>query len=443
MRERLEWPFLAAPVLQVVNLEPMRNFPQIFRVRQTFARPRVADIPGEVHAQLARLELRRRVQPGQSVAITAGSRGIANIAVILRAAVEHFRSIGAEPFLVPAMGSHGGGTAEGQRQVLESYGITEAAAGCPIRASMETTIVGRAAEGFPLHIDRPACEADHLLVCGRVKPHTALAGEFQSGLLKMLLIGLGKQDGANIHHRAMEDLGFDQIVRSAAPEILQKCHVAAGLAIVENAYDETALIEAVEPSQFLAREPQLLALAQQWMARLPFDEVDVLLIDRMGKNISGAGFDPNVVGRKFNDHHAVAGETPKVKRICLRSLTPESHGNAIGLGVAEFCRTQLLRDMDLRATRVNSLVSGHIAAGMTPLDYETDRGMLQAALGTVGLVEPQHARLLWIADTLDLAEVECSAAYLEAARGRNDLEVIAELREMKFDATGNLGTLRS
>ena len=443
MRERLEWPFLAAPVLQVVNLEPMRNFPQIFRVRQTFARPRVADIPGEVHAQLARLELRRRVQPGQSVAITAGSRGIANIAVILRAAVEHFRSIGAEPFLVPAMGSHGGGTAEGQRQVLESYGITEAAAGCPIRASMETTIVGRAAEGFPLHIDRPACEADHLLVCGRVKPHTALAGEFQSGLLKMLLIGLGKQDGANIHHRAMEDLGFDQIVRSAATEILQKCHVAAGLAIVENAYDETALIEAVEPSQFLAREPQLLALAQQWMARLPFDGVDVLLIDRMGKNISGAGFDPNVVGRKFNDHHAVAGETPKVKRICLRSLTPESHGNAIGLGVAEFCRTQLLRDMDLRATRVNSLVSGHIAAGMTPLDYETDREMLQAALGTVGLVEPQHARLLWIADTLDLAEVECSAAYLEAARGRNDLEVIAELREMKFDATGNLGTLRS
>ena len=212
----------------------------------------------------------------------------------------------------------------------------------------------------------------------------------------------------------------------------------AGLAIVENAYDETALIEAVEPSQFEAREPQLLALARQWMARLPFDAVDVLLIDRMGKNISGVGFDPNVVGRKFNDHQAVAGETPKVKRICLRSLTPESHGNAIGLGMAEFCRTQLLRDMDPRITRVNSLTSGHVAAGMTPLDYETDREMLQAALGTVGLVEPRHARLLWIADTLDLAEVECSAAYLEAARGRSDLEIISEPREMEFDAAGNL-----
>jgi hypothetical protein len=420
----------------------MPNFPQIFRVRQTFARPRVTDIAREVHAQLARLELHRRVHAGQSVAITAGSRGIANIAVILRAAVEHFRSLGAEPFLVPAMGSHGGGTVEGQRQVLESYEITEAAVGCPIRASMETTIVGRAAQGFPLHIDRQACAADHVLVCGRVKPHTSLAGDFQSGLLKMLLIGLGKQAGANIYHRAIEDHSFDQIVRSVAREVVAKCRVVAGLAIVENAYDETALIEAVEPSQFEAREMQLLALACGWMARLPFDAADVLLIDRMGKNISGVGFDPNVVGRKFNDHQAVAGETPKVKRICLRSLTPESHGNAIGLGMAEFCRTQLLRDMDPRATRVNALTSGHIAAGMTPLDYATDREMLQAALATVGLVEPPNARLLWIADTLDLAEVECSTAYLESARGRSGLEIIAEPREMEFDAEGNLTSLR-
>jgi hypothetical protein len=398
----------------------------------------VADIAGEVHAQLAALELHRRVQAGQSVAITAGSRGIANIASILRAAAEYFRSLRAQPFLVPAMGSHGGGTAEGQRQVLESYGITEAAVGCPIRSSMETAVVGQAAEGFPLHVDHAASRADHLLVCGRIKLHTSLAGEFQSGLLKMLLIGLGKAAGANIYHRAIEDYSFDRIVRSAAPEVLEKCRVAAGLAIVENAYEETARIEAVAASQFETREPQLLALARQWMARLPFDAVDVLVIDRMGKNISGVGFDPNVVGRKFNDHQAVAGETPKVKRICLRSLTRESRGNAVGLGMAEFCRTQLLRDVDPRITRLNSLTSGHIAAGMTPLDYETDREMLEAALGTIGLVEPQNARLLRIADTLDLAEVECSAAYLEAARARSDLEIIAPPREMEFDAAGNL-----
>ena len=421
----------------------MDNFPPIFRLRQQFARPRVADIAGEVETQLARLELCRRVKPGQSVAITAGSRGIADIAAILRAAASHFRTLGAEPFLTPAMGSHGGGAAEGQRQVLRACGITEASVGCPIRASMETVVVGRAPQGFPLHVDRTACQADHVLVCGRVKPHTSLTGEFQSGLLKMLLIGLGKHAGAAVYHRAIEDYGFDAIVRTAAPEVLRRCRVAGGLAIVENAYDETARIEAVEPAEFEAREMQLLALARQWMARLPFDAADVLLIDRMGKNISGVGFDPNVVGRKFNDHQAVEGETPKVKRICLRSLTPESHGNAVGMGMAEFCRTQLLRAMDPKATRINSLTSGHIAAGMTPLDYDTDREMLRAALGTIGLVEPPRARLLWIADTLDLAEVECSAAYLEAARGRSDLEVLTAPREMEFDEAGNLGSQRS
>ena len=264
------------------------------------------------------------------------------------------------------------------------------------------------------------------------------AGDFQSGLMKMLLIGLGKKTGADTIHRAIEDHGFDKIVRGAADEVLQKCRVAAGLAIVENACDETALIEAVAPEEFEARDRLLLVQARQWMARLPFDAVDVLVIDRMGKNISGVGFDPNVVGRKFNDHQAVAGETPKVRRICVRSLTPQTHGNALGLGMAEFCRTQLLRAMDRQATRLNALTSGHIAACMAPPDYETDREMLTAALGTIGLVQPQNARLLWIGDTLDLAEVECSVAYLDEARGRRDLEIIGLPREMEFDAEGNL-----
>ncbi len=174
------------------------------------------------------------------------------------------------------------------------------------------------------------------------------------------------------------------------------------------------------------------------MARLPFDAVDVLVIDRMGKNISGVGFDPNVVGRKFNDHQAVAGETPRIRRICLRGLTPETHGNALGMGMAEFCRTQLVRDTDQQKTRLNALTSGHVAAGMAPLDYETDREMLAAAFGTIGLVPPQEARLLWIANTLDLAEVECSLAYIDEAKDRSDLEIISPPREIEFDAEGNL-----
>jgi hypothetical protein len=197
-------------------------------------------------------------------------------------------------------------------------------------------------------------------------------------------------------------------------------------------------VEAVPPERFEARETELLALARQWLPRLPFPRVDVLLIDRIGKNVSGAGLDPNVVGRKFNNHEAVENEFPKVLRICLRGLTAATHGNALGVGMAEFCRTDLLRQIDVAATRLNGLVSGHLSAAMTPLDYATDREMLAAALGTIGLAEPPDARLLWIADTLHLSEVECSAAYLDEARRRSDLEILTPLRDLAFDAEGNL-----
>jgi hypothetical protein len=416
----------------------MPAYPQIFRVRQTFEAPRVDDVPGRVHEELARLQLHRKVKPGQSVAITAGSRGIANIPFIIRAIAEHLRGLGARPFVVPAMGSHGGGTAEGQRRVIESYGVTEEFIGCPIRAGMETVVVCQTREGFPVHFDRYAFEADHVVVCGRVKPHTAFVGDIESGLMKMMLIGLGKCAGATVYHAAIQDYSFGQIIRSVAGEVLAKCRILAGLAIVDNAQDQTALIEAVAPETFEAREKELLVLAKQWMPRLPFAYVDVLLIDKIGKDISGAGLDANVVGRKHNDHRAVDGELPRVKRIALRGLTHQSHGNSIGLGLAEFCKTQLLRETDWQPVRLNALVSGHVSAAMQPLDYETDREILDAALSTLGLAPPQDARLLWIANTLHLSEVECSTAYLAEARQRNDLEILTEPRELPLDAAGNL-----
>lgn len=220
--------------------------------------------------------------------------------------------------------------------------------------------------------------------------------------------------------------------------MVKRCHILAGLAIVENAYDQTARIEAIRPAEFEAREKELLVLARRWLPRLSFSQVDMLLIDRLGKDISGTGLDPNVVGRKFNDHRALDDEFPKVRRIALRGLTEATHGNAIGLGIAEFCRSDLLRKTDFAATRLNGLVSGHISAAMTPLDYETDREMLAAALGTIGLTEPAEAKLLWIADTLHLSEVVCSAAYLDEARGRDDLEIVGDLHDLPFDAAGNL-----
>jgi hypothetical protein len=416
----------------------MSQYPLLFRVRQSFDVQRVDNIPLAVENELRRLELGEKVKAGQSVAITAGSRGVANIATIIKAAVDHFKSLGAKPFIVPAMGSHGGGTAEGQRELIEGYGITETAMGCPIRASMETVVVCQAAEGFPVHFDKHAFGADHVLVVGRIKPHTGFVGDIESGLMKMMLIGLGKHEGAKIYHRAIMNHSFGQIVRSVAREVLSKCSVVAGLGIVENAYDQTALIRAVAPQEFEDREKELLVLAKEWIPRLPFKTADILLIDEIGKNISGTGMDTNVIGRKYNDHAAVENEWPKVKRIVVRGLTEATHGNATGIGMAEFCRSRVVRDMNVKITRINCLTGGHPVAAMVPLDYETDREVLDIAFPTIGLTEPPDAKLMWIHNTLEVVEVECSAAYLNKARERKDLTILCEPRPMEFDASGNL-----
>ncbi len=414
------------------------ELPPIFRVRQSFEAPRVEDIEGEVQRQLAALHLERVIKPGQSVAITAGSRGIANIHRITRSMVDHIRGLNAQPFIVPAMGSHGGGTAEGQRGVLASYGITEESCGCPIRATMETVIVCQTSEGIDVHFDRHAFEADHVVVCNRVKPHTGFVGDVESGLMKMMLIGLGKHAGAKVYHRAIQDFSFPQIVRSVAGHVLEKCRVAAGLAIVENPYDETAAIAGVAPSEFEEREKELLTMARKLMPRLPFDDVHLLIIDEIGKNISGAGMDTNVVGRKYHAHEPARKETPKVKRIFVRGLTEATHGNASGIGLAEFCTTRAVRQVDVEVTRINCLTAGHVPAAMLPLDFATDRAAIEAALPTIGLIEPADAKILWIRNTLELGEVECSAAYLGAAQERDDLKILSQLRPLPFDAAGNL-----
>jgi len=418
----------------------MADYPLIFRVRQSFDGPSLplAGIPEAVESELSRLDLATRVKPGQSVAVTAGSRGIANIALIIKATVAHFQKLGAKPFIVPAMGSHGGGTAEGQRGLLEGYGITEAYCGCPIRASMETVVVCQAAEGFPVHFDKHAFAADHVVVVGRVKPHTGFVGDIESGLMKMMLIGLGKHEGAKIYHRAIMNYSFGQIVRSVAREVLSKCRIVAGLGIVENAYDQTAKLTAAAPQEFEDREKELLVLARQWMPRLPFKDAHILLLDQLGKNISGAGMDTNVVGRKYNDHVAAENEWPKIKRIIIRDLTDATHGNATGIGISEFCRSRCIEKMDAKITRINCLTGGHPTGAMLPLDYPTDQECLDAALPTIGLVEPPNARLMWAHNTLEVAEVECSLAYLDEARQRPDLEITRDPRPLPFDATGNL-----
>ena len=413
-------------------------YPRLMRVRQHFDAPTLEDVAGAVRAEVASLPLSSRVRPGQSVAISVGSRGIANIALIIKTLVEELKALGLEPFLVPAMGSHGGGVAEAQRAIIEAYGVTEEYTGAPIKASMETVQVGATEDGVPVYFDKFAHEADHVAVVGRIKPHTGFVGEIESGLHKMMLIGLGKHRGAALYHQAIVNYSFDRIIRSVGQTVIEKCGVLLGLGIVENPYDKTALIKAVAPEEFVEREKELLVLARKWMPRLPSDQVDLLIVDEIGKEISGAGMDSNVIGRKFHDHHAAEKEFPKITRIYVRDLTEATHGNASGIGVAEYTHQRVVDKMDRSKTYINCMTGNAPAGAAIPLYYDTDRQVLDAALQTVGLVEPENARVLRIRNTLDLAELLVSEAYLPQVEKQDDLSIVEPLKDMEFDDQGDL-----
>lgn len=413
----------------------MTDLPELYWVRQDLSGPTVDDPAARTAESLADLDLATRVTPGDTVAVGVGSRGIADLVPVVTATVAHLRSIGLEPFVVPAMGSHGGGTADGQAALLGRYGVTEVAVGAPIRASMDTVELCTTALGFPVHLDRLAHEADHLVVVNRVKPHTMFHGAVQSGLTKMLLIGLGKRAGAGLYHRAEFDHEWPAIVDTVAPEVLARVNLLAGVAVVENAADRTAHVEAVAADQILDREPELLAMAQSLLPRVPFDDVDVLLIDRIGKDISGSGFDTNAVGRKTGFHQLT--DPPRVRTIIVRGLTEATGGNALGVGLAELCRTRVIDAMDYDATWVNAITSGDLPAGMLPVHFPTDLELLRACSSRSGLRDLATCRLAWIRDTLDLGIVGCSAALVDDARTRG-LEILAGPVPLPMDGDGNL-----
>ena len=414
------------------------TLPRMLRIRQLFDAPTVEDIPATVRSEIQGLALDSRVEPGETVAITVGSRGIANIALIIKCLVEELKALGLDPFLVPSMGSHGGGVAEAQQAIIESYGVTEEYTGAPIKSSMETVQVGKTEDGVPVFFDKYAFEADHVAVVGRIKPHTRFVGEIQSGLYKMMLIGLGKHKGAALYHQAIVHYSFDRIIRSVGQAVIDQCGVLLGLGLVENHYDKTALIKGVGTDEFLEREKELLALAKKWMPRLPFDQVDLLIVDQIGKNISGSGMDTNVVGRKFHDDHADDEEFPKVTRILVRGLTEESKGNATGIGTAEYAHRRAIDQMDREITYINCMTGNHPTGAHIPLYFDTDRICISRALETVGLVEPADARVMRIHNTLELGELMVSEAYLPEVEKREDLEIVKEAKDMDFTANGDL-----
>jgi Lactate racemase N-terminal domain len=414
------------------------KYPNMVRLRQHFERPRLDDIAGAVQQELQKLDLGRTIRPGQRVALTAGSRGIANIPVILRTVAHFLKDLGARPFLVPAMGSHGGGTAEGQRQLLESYGITESFVGAPIKASMEVVTLGSTADGLPVVLDKHAAEADHIGVVARIKPHTGYHGPIESGLCKMLMIGLGKHVGALAYHKILLDYPFDQVVRSVARTVRAQAPITFGLALVENAYDETAWIEGVRPADFEPREEALLARAKQALARLPFAEADLLIVDEIGKEISGSGMDTNVVGRKRAFRSAAPADQPQMRFIFVRGLSAHTHGNATGIGLADFTTTRLVRSMNYRATIINCLTAGYPDGANLPVHFDSDREVIDAALAILGTRQPEEGRIMRIRNTLSLEELDVSEPCLAQPRGKVPFSIVGAAHELAFDAAGNL-----
>lgn len=408
--------------------------PRMLRVRQNFPRPRVADIPRTVGERLALCG--HRITRGDTVAVGAGSRGIANIDRIVGATVRYLRDLGARPFVFPAMGSHGGGTPEGQLSVLEHYGITEATMGCPVRATMDVVQVGEAL-GMPVWLDRYAADADWIGLVNRVKPHTDFKGSIESGLFKMMTIGLGKWRGATQYHRANVTHGYETVITAVGREMLAKARIGFGVGIVENGYDETAHIEAFNADNLEAGERRLLKDAREWMARLPLSPIDVLIVEEMGKNISGSGMDTNVIGRPSNPHEPFPAD-PKILWIVVLDLTDESYGNAVGIGNADFTTRRLVDKIDMKPTLINAITACAPGGAKVPATYETDREAIETALACIGLTPPERARVIRIKNTLMLGELALSEAFAADIAKRPDLSVLGEAEPLPFDAAGRL-----
>lgn len=410
----------------------------MYRIVRRLPRPRVDDPGRATEDALARLDLAPRVA-GRRIAVTAGSRGIRDIVPVLRAVVAHLRRLGADPVVVAAMGSHGGGVADGQRRVLAHLGITEAAVGAPLSTAMDAEVVGRTPDGLLVWCDAVAAACDGIVVVNRIKQHTAFFEPFGSGLLKMLAVGLGKVAGASQIHRCGPGAPMAEAIRAIARIHLARGAVVGGVAIVENAYDETAHIEAIPPEGLLEREVHLFALAQRLRPRLPLDDLDVLIVDAIGKDYAGTGMDPMVVGRM-----RVPGlpepPAPRIRRIVALRLSPGSEGNAQGVGLADLVTQRLVDAIDRRATYLNAITSTFLQRAFIPVTLPSDRDAIATALDTLGLADPRAARIVRIANTAHLETMLASEAAVAALRGQEGLDVGAPV-PWRFAPDGQLADL--
>ena len=420
----------------------MNGFPKMLAVRQSFPASPSLDVEAEVKKCMAQVQ----VKPGQRIAVAAGSRGISNIAQIVGAVLATLKAAGAKPFIVPAMGSHGGATPEGQKELLGEYGITEQKMGVPIEASMDAACIGKTEDGIDVFFSKPALQSDGVVVVNRIKPHTDFMSDtLGSGILKMMVIGLGKRVGAANFHASASRFGYEHVIRTSARVTLKAAPILCGIAVIENQRHDTTRIELIKPEDAEAIENRLYPESKRLMPKLPVDDIDLLIVDRIGKNISGAGMDPNVIGRGVHGYSSFLGDRsthPVVRRIFVRELTPETHGNAIGIGMADFTTSRLVRAMSQEVTAINALTALTPQSAKVPIHFETDREVIERALISLALPDTREAKVLRIADTLSLEKIEVSEAYFKRSASIAGISKIGGPAELTFDAKGNLLPLK-
>jgi hypothetical protein len=420
-----------------IDIIPVMTFPRMLLVKQNFPDRRIADIPGTVRRELSEAGFGQRLQPGATVAIGVGSRGIGNIATIVRSVADFWQSRGMKPFIFPAMGSHGAATAEGQADVLAHYGIIEETMGCPVRSSLDVIPLGRTPEGIEAFLDKHAAQSDGIMLVGRIKQHTDFMGRIESGLFKMMAIGLGKWAGARNYHTHAYKLGMEAVIRSVGTQVLESGKILGGLAILEDAYHITARLAAVPVNRMLEMEEELQALVKTWAPALPFD-LDVLIVDEIGKQISGAGMDTKVVNRGTQGEYNPWPNTPHIQRIFLRDLSSVSYGNGVGLGLADIVHDRLVAKLDTKPTWINALTASTPSAAKLPIHFPTDRECLERISLTVGKHDMADVRIGWIQNTLELTPIGLSENMRAEIKKHPLLEIVEEAHDLPFDGDGNL-----
>ncbi len=413
------------------------QYPDVYRIQQTFDSQN-CDIAADVKTGLQTLPLASAVKPGQTVAVACSSRGIHNYAAIVKEVITCLKAMQLDPYIFPAMGSHGSATAEGQQRVLAHLGISEATTGAPVRSSLDVDQIGETKHGLSVFLDRQAARADHIVLINRIKKHTEFEHEFESGLLKMMAIGLGKQAGAARYHQAMFSFGYANVIGAIADVVMQQAPILFGVGIVENGYGRTAKIGICPRNQIKTHEIALLKLAKKLAPALPFKEADILFIDEMGKEVSGTGFDTKVVGRIGMPLVSPDPEFPKIKRIVVGDLTDDTEGNATGVGIADFITQRLLNKIDRQASDMNNITGLSPEMGKIPIALSNDREALDVAIRCLGLVSPEKLKIMRIKNTARLSEILVSEAYESAFEGRPELKIIRPKQPWKFDADGNL-----